>query len=84
MLMPALIVHICVRLADGNAAVADRDASFTNRTSNPAPRRGFMNQRAPPPKFNAEFHESGTVIPGVLPAASALLVTFDLPSPALR
>ena len=43
----------CVRFAAGNVAVADRDPSFTNRTSKPAPRCGFMNHRAPPPKLMA-------------------------------
>ena len=51
--IPALMFHICVRLAAGNVAVADREPSFTKRTSKPAPRRGFMNHLAPPPKFKA-------------------------------
>ena len=73
-----------VRLALGSVSVADRDPSFTKRTSKLAPRRGFMNHLAPPPKLIAWFHASGMVTPGVVSTVSDRLVTFVGPSPALR
>ena len=74
----------CVRFADGSVAVADRDPSFTKRTSKPAPKCGFMNHLAPPPKLIASFQASGIATAGVVPIASDRLVTFERPSPALR
>ena len=55
-----------------------------NRTSKLAPRRGFMNHRAPPPKFSAWFHVSGRITPGKVAVASALAPILVVPTPALR
>src|SRR5688500_2083128 len=82
--IPALKVIIWVRRAAGSTAVAPREPSLTNRTSKPAPRRGFMNHRAPPPKLSAWFQLSGKPTSGMVLVASALALILVVPTPALR
>jgi hypothetical protein len=77
--------NIWVRLPKtGCRSVAARELSLVNRTSKPAPRRGFMNHLAPPPKLRAAFQVSGTRWASAVPNASELLATMLRPSPALK